>query len=101
MAELTESKLNPDENSSPVSNDEEKPCFDVINEAVAAEAGIVRVRLDPQQQQITFDYNPDVIAGPAVDQIAQRIAPPLQHNLETSIYFHQRRHHPRNKVYRR
>ncbi|MBE7474371.1 MAG: heavy metal translocating P-type ATPase [Anaerolineales bacterium] len=85
MAELTKSKLNPDTNKLAVSNDEEKPCLDVINEAVSAEPGIVRVKLDPQQQQITFDYNPDIIAGPAVDQIAQRISPPLQHNLETCV----------------
>ncbi len=64
---------------------EPQPCLNLINEAVAAEPGIVGVKLDPYQQKVSFDYNPELIAEPKLTQIAQRLTPPLQHNLETCV----------------
>lgn len=83
MAE--EKKTNPTMNSDIILGDEEKPCLDVITEAVSTEPGIVGVKLDPRQQQVAINYDPTLIAEPAVKQIAQQITPPLQHNLETCV----------------
>ena len=82
---LTKTSLKTTEDNDDLFDYQAKPCLDLINEAVAAEPGIVGVKLDPQQQQIAFDYDPYVIAEPAVTQIAQQIASPLQHNLEKCV----------------
>ncbi len=63
----------------------EKPCLDVINEVVSAEPGIVGVKLDPQQQALAFEYDPRLIAEPALEQLIQRLSPYLQHNMETCV----------------
>ena len=67
------------------SEPQDQPCLDMINEAVAAEPGIVGVKLDPHQQQLAFDYDPGLIDESTISQIAQHLTPPLQHNLERCI----------------
>ena len=84
-ANPTQTKENAEENSNSSPNTRDKPCLDVINEAVAAEPGIVGVKLDPHQQQLAFDYDPNLIAESAVSQIAQHLTPPLQDNLERCV----------------
>lgn len=70
-------------------NGDQKPdhhddlCFTVINEAVGDTPGIVGVKLDPEQQRLSFDYDPHQISEPKVEQIAQQISPTLQHHMET------------------
>lgn len=58
-------------------------CFSVINEAVKDTPGIVGVRLDTDQQQLSFDYDPHQISEPKVEQIAYQISPTLQQHMET------------------
>lgn len=65
--------------------DDDKPCLDVIHQAVAAEPGIVGVQLDPRQRQLSLDYDPKLIAEPRVTEITQRLASPLGHNMETCV----------------
>ncbi len=66
-----------------VSDQEDKPCLDVIHEAVAVEPGIVGVQFDPRQQEVSFKYDVHLIAEPDVIRLVQQVAPPLQHNFET------------------
>lgn len=63
-------------------NDHES-CLAVINEAIVDEPGIVGVQLNPEQQRVSFDYDSSLISEPAVEQVAQRIAPTLQEHLKT------------------
>jgi Cd2+/Zn2+-exporting ATPase len=64
-------------------HDHDESCLDVINDAVANEPGIVNVKLDTQQQQVSFDYDPNLITKPRMAQITQDITPTLQHHLKT------------------
>lgn len=64
---------------------EDQPCLNLITEAVTAEPGIVGVKLDPHEQEVSFDYDPRLITEPELDNIAQRLTSPLQHNMETCI----------------
>lgn len=66
-----------------VSEQEDKPCLDVIHEAVAVEPGIVGVQFDPRQQEVSFKYDAHLIAEPDVIRLVEQVAPPLQHNFET------------------
>jgi len=66
-----------------LSEQEDKPCLDVIHEAVAVEPGIVGVQLDPRQQEVAINYDPRLIAEPDVNRLVQRVTSPLQHNFET------------------
>ena len=50
-------------------------CVNVINEAVAGTPGIVGVRLDTDQQELSIDYDSDQITKPTVEQLAQLINP--------------------------
>lgn len=61
----------------------EETCLDVIHEAVLDEPGVVSVRLDPNQQELAFAYDPALIDEPEVEKIAERIAPVLQDHFET------------------
>lgn len=58
-------------------------CLTVIDKAVSHEPGIVGVQLDPEQGQVSIDYNSEMIAAPAVEQVAQELAPALKENLQT------------------
>jgi Cd2+/Zn2+-exporting ATPase len=64
---------------------EDKPCLDVIHEAVAAEPGIVGVKLDPRHQAVALNYDPTLITEPKITRIVQQIKPDLEHNLETCV----------------
>lgn len=61
----------------------DRSCMDLINEAVADRPGIVGVRVDSQQQQVSFDYDPAQISTPALETIARRLGPTLQEQFET------------------
>ncbi len=81
------SKALPDENITTVNNDhtheDDHPCVDVIKGAVVAEPGILGVKLDPQRQEVSFDYDPSQISEQKIAQIAERLTPSLQNNLQT------------------
>jgi Cd2+/Zn2+-exporting ATPase len=66
-------------------NNPEQPCLAIINQAVAGQPGIVKVELDTQQQQVSFEYDPNQIKPAALTQVAERLNPPLRHNLETCV----------------
>lgn len=81
------SKALPDENVTTVNNnhthEDDHPCVDVIKGAVVAEPGILGVKLDPQRQEVSFDYDPSQISEQKIAQIAERLTPSLQNNLQT------------------
>ena len=58
-------------------------CLEIINDAVTDEPGVMEVTVDPRRQRVSFDYDPTLIAPSDVEQLARRIAPGIQHNLET------------------
>ncbi|MEW5956150.1 MAG: heavy metal translocating P-type ATPase [Chloroflexota bacterium] len=58
-------------------------CINIINQAVGDTPGIMGVRLDPDQQHLSFDYDPNQISQPTVAQLAQQISPTLQQNMAT------------------
>ncbi|NJN97866.1 MAG: cation-translocating P-type ATPase [Anaerolineales bacterium] len=66
-----------------ISDQDDKPCLDVIHEAVAIEPGIVGVQIDPRHQEVAFKYDPQLIAEPEITRLVQQVASPLQHNFET------------------
>ncbi|MCK6625662.1 MAG: cation-translocating P-type ATPase [Anaerolineae bacterium] len=66
-----------------VAEQEDKPCLDVIHEAVAVEPGIVGVQFNPRQQEVAINYDPRLIAEPDVNRLVQQVTSPLQHNFET------------------
>lgn len=68
-----------------IMNESDKPCLDIINQAVGAEPGIVGVKLDPRHQEVSLNYDPTLIAEPKVNHIVQQIAPNLEHNFETCV----------------
>jgi Cd2+/Zn2+-exporting ATPase len=63
----------------------DQPCLEIISQAVANKPGVVGVELDTDQQQVSFDYNPELIGPPELAQLAKEITPPLRHNLETCV----------------
>jgi Cd2+/Zn2+-exporting ATPase len=56
----------------------EPGCASVLNEAVAAEPGIVGLGLDSEQELVAFDFNPAVLSGPQVATLAHQIAPAVR-----------------------
>ncbi|HXW00353.1 MAG TPA: heavy metal translocating P-type ATPase, partial [Anaerolineae bacterium] len=84
-AELKPSKIKSFVEEQVSSDPQDQPCLDIINEAVAAEPGIIGVKLNPHQQQLAFDYDPSLIEESTINQIAQHLTLPLQHNLERCI----------------
>lgn len=63
----------------------DQPCLEIINDALADKPGVVGVELDPVRQQVSFDYDPGLIAPPELAELAEQLTPPLRHNLETCV----------------
>jgi Cd2+/Zn2+-exporting ATPase len=76
-----QTKLTANKTSTPTGHDES--CLEVINGVVAAEPGIVEVKVDTQQQNVAFDYDPKQIAEARIEEIVDRIAPTIREHLET------------------
>lgn len=49
-------------------------CLTVVNQMVVARPGIVQVAMDPEKEQLSFDYNPNLISEPAVTDLSQQVA---------------------------
>ncbi|MFQ5611882.1 MAG: heavy metal translocating P-type ATPase [Anaerolineae bacterium] len=58
-------------------------CLEVITGTVSDEAGIVGVRVDAGQQQVSFDYDPDRVTESRITRLAQCMSPALQNHFET------------------
>jgi hypothetical protein len=58
----------------------DQSCLEVLTKAVGDTPGILGVELDVEQQQLLFDYDPNVISDPGVDQVVRQVEPMLQHN---------------------
>jgi Cd2+/Zn2+-exporting ATPase len=69
--------------ANPAAPHDDQLCLEIINQAVAAEPGIVGVEVDTGQRQVAIAYDPALIEPPALAEIAEQIRRPLQHNLET------------------
>jgi Cd2+/Zn2+-exporting ATPase len=64
-------------------DDESETCLEVISTTVADEPGIVGLKVDFEQQQVSVDYDSEQMSEATVAQIARRLTPTLQHRLET------------------
>jgi len=58
-------------------------CMEVINQAVSDEAGIVAVNLNTAQEQVVFDFDPDLIDETEIAQLAGSLAPTLHRRWST------------------
>lgn len=64
-------------------NDQELSCLEVIDEAVAAQDGIVNVAVDTSGETISFDFDPGQVSEQDIARVAQALAPTLQHRWGT------------------
>lgn len=76
-------ELLPRDINNSIPQDDGRSCLDVINEAVSSAPGIVGVRVDSQDQQVSFDYDPGLIGEPVLEQIARQLGPTLHQHFET------------------
>ncbi|GMQ79123.1 MAG: hypothetical protein BMS9Abin02_1681 [Anaerolineae bacterium] len=58
-------------------------CMDVINDAISKQSGIINVALDTADEKITFDYDPLVMDGSQIFQLAQDLGPILHDRWST------------------
>jgi Cd2+/Zn2+-exporting ATPase len=58
-------------------------CVNAITEAVGDMPGIVGVKLDTAQQELSIDYDPGQIAESELEQLVQRFSPTIKQNMAT------------------
>jgi Cd2+/Zn2+-exporting ATPase len=58
-------------------------CRDVVEEALEHEPGLLRVGVDPVNQEFDLEYDPGLIAPPDVERIARELQPALADRFRT------------------
>ena len=58
-------------------------CVNAITEAVGNTPGIVGVKLDTTQQELSIDYDPGRIAESQLEQLVRRFSPTIRQNMAT------------------
>ena len=64
-------------------DEHDETCLEVMSEAVRSEPGLAQVKLDTQQEVVSFEYDPRIISAPEFERIAERITPTLQQRFKT------------------
>ena len=62
---------------------EEPSCLELLDEAVAAQRGILDVAVDTAEEKVTFTYDPKRVAEDDILRVAHDVAPVLQNRWET------------------
>lgn len=62
---------------------EDERCIDVFDAVVETESGVVGLRLDPEQEMVSIDYNADEMQQEEAADVARRVGPILHHRWET------------------
>ena len=70
-------------NSKPVISDEEENCFEVVNNAIADEAGILDIQVDTAREQVAFEYDPAILHDEAIVRLARKVEPTLRQRFDT------------------
>ncbi len=55
----------------------EVTCLSVLSKAVGDEPGVVNVQLNPRQETIAFDYDPDRLSDPEIVRLARQMQPAM------------------------
>lgn len=63
--------------------DDEENCFEVVNNAIADQAGIVDIQVDTTREQVAFEYDPNVIADADIVTLARKVEPTLRQRFDT------------------
>ncbi|MEK9162346.1 MAG: cation-translocating P-type ATPase [Chloroflexota bacterium] len=63
--------------------DDEENCFEVVNNAIADQAGIVDIQVDTAREQVAFEYDPAVIHDEAIVTLARKVEPTLRQRFDT------------------
>jgi Cd2+/Zn2+-exporting ATPase len=80
---LSNTSINLTEKPGPTNQD--RSCLRVIEDVVAAEPGVVGVKLDPQRQELLLDYDSSQVGESKIAELTQRLTPPLRHNMSTCV----------------
>ena len=69
--------------SKPLASDDEKNCFEVVNNAIADHAGIVDIHVDTAREQVAFEYDPALVHDEAIATLARKVEPTLRQRFDT------------------
>ncbi|GEM_PF-5865295 len=78
----TQTQLSKEVDEATLDDHHYQSCVEVINKMVSHQLGIVGVEVDTQQHQMFFDYDPNLISEPNVEQLAQSLTASVKKSLK-------------------